>query len=36
MEKNAQNLKALLETTIPFLDLDRDCVCHHSLEGALM
>ena len=36
MEKNAQNLKALLEMTIPLLDLDRDCVCHHSLEGALM
>jgi 5'-methylthioadenosine phosphorylase len=36
MQKNAQNLKKLLETTIPLLDLERDCDCHHSLEGALI
>ena len=36
MNKNAQNLKKLLETTILGLDLERDCICHHSLEGALL
>ena len=36
MKKNAKNLKLLLETTILDLDIEKDCSCHHSLEGALL
>ena len=36
MKKNAQNLKMLLETTILDLDIEKECTCHHSLEGALL
>jgi len=36
MELNAKHLKKLLEITIPKIDTERDCGCHHSLEGALL
>ncbi|MBD3195099.1 MAG: S-methyl-5'-thioadenosine phosphorylase [Candidatus Lokiarchaeota archaeon] len=36
MEQNAENLKKLLQRTIPKLDLEKDCPCHHSLEGAIL
>lgn len=36
MSKNADNLKTLLEKTIPKIDTNRDCPCHHTLTGALL
>ena len=36
MERNAKNLKNLLKTTIPKIDTERDCTCHHRLEGAIL
>ncbi|TFF90083.1 MAG: S-methyl-5'-thioadenosine phosphorylase [Promethearchaeota archaeon] len=36
MEENAENLKKLLEMTIPKIDAQRDCPCHHALEGAIL
>jgi 5'-methylthioadenosine phosphorylase len=36
MEQNAENLKKLLEKTIPKIDTTRDCPCYHSLEGAIL
>jgi hypothetical protein len=36
MEKNAENLRKLLELTIQKIKTDRDCVCHHTLAGALL
>ncbi len=36
MAKNTENLKKLLELTIPRINLDRDCSCHHSLTGAII
>jgi len=36
MEKNAKNLKNLLKTSIPKIDTERDCACHHRLEGAIL
>ncbi|TXT67485.1 MAG: S-methyl-5'-thioadenosine phosphorylase [Promethearchaeota archaeon] len=36
MVKNAEKLKKLLELTIPKIDTERECECHHSLEGALL
>ncbi|MBN1800314.1 MAG: S-methyl-5'-thioadenosine phosphorylase [Candidatus Lokiarchaeota archaeon] len=34
--KNAENLNKLLKTVIPNIDMDKDCSCHHSLEGAIL
>jgi 5'-methylthioadenosine phosphorylase len=36
MEQNAENLQNLLELTIPKIDTERDCECHHALEGAIL
>ena len=36
MEENAENLKKLLEMTIPKIDAQRDCPCHHALKGAIL
>lgn len=36
MEKNAKNLKSLLEKTIPEIDTEKDCPCKHSLTGAII
>jgi 5'-methylthioadenosine phosphorylase len=36
MEQNTSNLKKLLENTIQKLDIDKDCICHHSLNGAIL
>jgi 5'-methylthioadenosine phosphorylase len=36
MEQNAEHLKQLLELTIPKIDTQRDCECHHALRGALL
>lgn len=36
MDKNSKHLKQLLEQTIPKIDINRDCYCHHYLEGALL
>ena len=36
MEKNAENLKKLLEITIPKIEMDKDCGCRHSLTGAII
>jgi 5'-methylthioadenosine phosphorylase len=36
MEKNANNLKKLLEMTIPKIDTERDCACFHTLTGAVI
>ncbi|MBN1213986.1 MAG: S-methyl-5'-thioadenosine phosphorylase [Candidatus Lokiarchaeota archaeon] len=36
MAKNSENLKKLLELTLPKIDVERDCNCHHSLEGAIL
>ena len=36
MESNASNLKKLLEMSIPQINTERDCSCHHSLTGAIL
>jgi 5'-methylthioadenosine phosphorylase len=36
MESNAENLKRLLELTIPQIDTKKDCPCHHTLTGAII
>jgi len=36
MEKNAGNLKKMLELTIPKIDTERDCTCKHTLAGAIL
>jgi 5'-methylthioadenosine phosphorylase len=36
MEKNANNLKKMLELTIPKIDTERDCACKHTLAGAIL
>lgn len=36
MERNATNLKALLEETIIKIDNHRDCPCQHTLDGAFI
>jgi len=36
MEKNANNLKKLLEVGISKIDSGRDCPCHHTLTGSLI
>ncbi len=36
MEQNAENLQKLLELTIPKIDTEKDCECHHSLKGSLI
>jgi len=36
MENNAINLKRLLEMSIPQINTERDCPCHHSLTGAIL
>ena len=36
METNARNLKKLLEKSIPQINTERDCSCHHSLTGAIL
>jgi len=36
MEHNAEYLKKMLELTIPKIDIERDCACHHSLRGAIL
>jgi 5'-methylthioadenosine phosphorylase len=36
MEQNEEHLQNLLEITIPKIDTERDCECHHALEGALL
>jgi len=36
MEKNAGNLKKMLELTIPKIDTERDCACKHTLAGAII
>ncbi|TFG01022.1 MAG: S-methyl-5'-thioadenosine phosphorylase [Promethearchaeota archaeon] len=36
MEENAKNLQKILEITIPKIDTERDCECHHSLKGSLL
>ncbi|MHA1284281.1 MAG: S-methyl-5'-thioadenosine phosphorylase [Promethearchaeota archaeon] len=36
MAENAENLKKLLELTIPKIDTERDCPCRHSLTGAIL
>jgi 5'-methylthioadenosine phosphorylase len=36
MQSNADNLKKLLELTIPQIDTERDCPCHHTLNGAII
>ena len=35
-QENVAHLKALLENTIPKIDLDRDCSCRHRLEGSIL
>ncbi len=34
--KNAENLKKLLKTVIPAINISKDCPCHHRLEGAIL
>lgn len=34
--KNSENLRKLLESTIPKINTDRDCSCHHTLNGAII
>ncbi|MHA1292898.1 MAG: S-methyl-5'-thioadenosine phosphorylase [Promethearchaeota archaeon] len=36
MAKNADNLKKLLELTVPKINTERDCPCRHSLTGAIL
>lgn len=36
MAKTGENLKKLLKQTIPKIDTERDCPCHHALTGALL
>ncbi|MFW9936430.1 MAG: S-methyl-5'-thioadenosine phosphorylase [Candidatus Thorarchaeota archaeon] len=36
MEKNAINLKNLLEFTISKIDIERECRCHNSLKNAIL
>ena len=36
MEKNAKNLKNLLELTITKLDTTRECLCHNTLKNAII
>lgn len=36
MAQNAEYLKQMLEMTIPKIDTERDCPCHHSLKGAIL
>ncbi|MHA1491125.1 MAG: S-methyl-5'-thioadenosine phosphorylase [Promethearchaeota archaeon] len=36
MAKNADNLKKMLELTIPKIDTEKDCPCRHSLTGAIL
>lgn len=36
MEKNAENLRKILEITIPKIETDKDCRCKHSLAGAII
>jgi len=36
MEKNALNLKKLLELTIPKINQDKDCPCKHALTGSII
>ncbi|MBY9006334.1 MAG: S-methyl-5'-thioadenosine phosphorylase [Candidatus Lokiarchaeota archaeon] len=34
--QNSENLRKLLELTIPKINTDRDCYCHHTLDGAIL
>jgi hypothetical protein len=36
MEKNAINLKKLIEIAIPMLPTERGCNCRNALTGAVM
>ncbi|MBD3254423.1 MAG: S-methyl-5'-thioadenosine phosphorylase, partial [Candidatus Lokiarchaeota archaeon] len=36
MAKNAKNLKNLLERVLPEIETNRDCPCHHTLDGAIL
>ncbi|MHA1671394.1 MAG: MTAP family purine nucleoside phosphorylase [Promethearchaeota archaeon] len=36
MKKNAENLKKLLEMTIPKINTEKDCSCHHTLLNAIL
>jgi len=36
VKNNAVNLRKLLELTIPKIDINRDCPCKHSLDGAII
>lgn len=36
VRNNADNIKKLLERTIPKIDTEKDCNCFHSLTGAIM
>jgi 5'-methylthioadenosine phosphorylase len=36
MEKNANNLKNMLEMVIPKIDTEKDCPCKHTLTGAII
>ncbi|MEJ2296122.1 MAG: MTAP family purine nucleoside phosphorylase [Candidatus Lokiarchaeota archaeon] len=35
-KENITHLKAILETTIPKIDTERDCSCRHRLEGSIL
>ena len=36
MQSNTDTLKKLLELIIPQIDIERDCSCHHTLNGAII
>ena len=36
IEENAENLKKLLEMTIPKINTEKDCSCHHTLSNAIL
>ncbi|MBY9017742.1 MAG: MTAP family purine nucleoside phosphorylase [Candidatus Lokiarchaeota archaeon] len=36
MEENTENLKKLLEMTIPKINTEKDCSCHHTLLNAIL
>ena len=36
MKINSENLRTLLESTISLIDTERDCSCHHNLNGAII
>lgn len=36
MEENTENLKKLLEMTIPKINTERDCSCHHTLSNSIL